>query len=95
MKPLSCCTVGFTREYIFPMKILLLGVFKCENATLQNIPRGVLIYCYPGGSTYLLVNMYWGSSYFLVNSYWGVLFFGEYLLTVTPDIVKFQRFVFV
>ena len=32
-----------TRKYIFPRKILLLGVFKCENTTLLTLSRGVLI----------------------------------------------------
>ena len=41
-------------------------------------------YLFPEGSNYLPVNKYWGCEYFPVNKYWGVLFFGEYLLTVTP-----------
>ena len=55
----------FTREYIFPRKVLLPGVFKCENTTLQTVLRGVLI---SWESTYLPVNKYWGSSYFPVNN---------------------------
>ena len=30
-------------EYVFPRKILLPEVFKCEYTTLQTISRGVLI----------------------------------------------------
>ena len=44
-------------------------------------------YLFPEGRNYLLVNKYWGSKYFPVNNYWGVLFFGEYLLTVTPGLI--------
>ena len=36
---------GFAREYIFPRKKLLPGVFKFENITLQTISRGILISC--------------------------------------------------
>ena len=70
----------FTREYIFPMKILLPGIFKCENTTFQNISRGAPM---SKMSANLLVNKHYGSNYFPVNNYWRVLFSGEYFFTVT------------
>ena len=53
----------------------------------MKIPHSNLFqgeYLFPEGSNYLLVNKYWGSKYFRVNNYWGVIFFGEYLLIVSP-----------
>ena len=61
----------YSREYL-KVKIPYSNLFQGE-------------YLFPEGSNYLLVNKYWGSKYFPVNNYWGVLFFGEYLITVTPE----------
>ena len=87
--PLNGCSSlfqqrGFTREYIFPTKKLLFGVFKCENTTLKTNTRGVLI----SWREYLFTSkQLQESSYCPVNNRWEVPFSGEYLLTVTPVIL--------
>ena len=65
-----------------------LGKYYSREYLMVKIPHSNLFqgeYIFPEGSNYLLVNKYRGSKYFAVNNSWGVLFFGEYLLTVTTD----------
>ena len=64
-----------------------LGKYYSQEYLKVKIPHANLFqgeYLFPEASNYLLANKYWGSEYFPVNNYWGVLFFREYLLTVTP-----------
>ena len=59
----------------------------------MKIPHSNLFqgeHLFPEGSNYLLVL---GKYIFPVNNYWEVLFLGEYLLTVTPEITV-REFVF-
>ena len=62
----------YPREYL-KVKIPHFNLFQGEYLFLE-------------GGNYLLVNKYWGRKCFPVSNYWGVLFFGEYLLTVTPGL---------
>ena len=65
-----------------------LGKYYSREYLKVKIPHSNLFqgeYLFPEGNNYLLVTKYWGSKYIPVNDYWGALFFGEYLLTVTPE----------